>query len=51
MICDIEIEKHNYKSPIFLEDLDIENVLVSGGKNCKYCVGYLHDNYKIKPLI
>ena len=33
---DIEIEKHEfhrYKSPIFLEDVDIENVLVSGEKN------------------
>ena len=43
------------KSPSFLEDVDIENVSVSnkissGGKNCKYFIGYLYDHYKIKPL-
>ena len=54
----IEIEKHKfqrYKNPVFLEDVDIDNVLASnkisfGEKKCKYFVGYLHDNYKIKPL-
>ena len=53
-----ENEKHKfyrYKSPIFLEDIDIKNILVShkissGKKNYKYFVGYLYNNYKIKPL-
>ena len=40
---------------LFLEDLDIENILVSSkifssGKNYKYFIGYLYDDYKIKPL-
>ena len=55
---DIETEKHKfwiYKSPNFLEDIDIDNVLVSnkicpGEKNYKHFIGYLHDNYKIEPL-
>ena len=43
------------KSPIFLEDLDINNVLVSnkissGEKNYKYFIGFLSDDYKIKPV-
>ena len=41
------------KSPIFLEDID--NVLVCnkiflGERNYKYFIGYLCDDYKIKPL-
>ena len=49
---DIEIKKHKfypYKSPIFLEDVDIDNILVSnnissGEKNCKCLIGYLYDD-------
>ena len=55
---DIEIVKNKfylYKSPIFLKDLDIEKVLVSntissGEKNCKYFVGYLYNDHRVKPL-
>ena len=48
---DIEIEKSN----IFLEDVDIEKVLVSHkisfGEKCnKYFIGYLYNDHKIKPL-
>ena len=36
-------------------DVDIEKVLVSGRmffgeKNYKYFIGYLYDDYKVKPL-
>ena len=55
---DIKIEKYKFyphKTPIFLKDLDIENVLVSNKisfaeKNYKYFIGYLYDNHKVKPL-
>ena len=55
---DIEIEKHKfhrYKSPIFLEDRDVENASVSskisaGEKSYKYFIGYLYDDNEIKPL-
>ena len=55
---DIEIEKNKFyrhKTPIFLKDVDIEKVIVSnkislGEKNCKYFIGYLFDNHKVKPL-
>ena len=58
MFDDIEIEKHkfhSYESPIFLEDVDIDSVLVSNKissdeKNYKCFIGYLHDDYEIKPL-
>ena len=45
----------HHKSPIFLKDIDNEKVLVSskissGEKNYKYFSGYLHDDYKVKPL-
>ena len=48
-------KNHCYKSPIFLEDVDIENVLASNNissaeKNYKYFIGYLCDDYKIKLL-
>ena len=38
-----------------MSDVDNEKVLVSnkirfGEKNYKYLIGYLHDNYKVKPL-
>ena len=40
---------------IFLENLDIENVLVfknisSGKKNYKHFISYLYDDFKIRPL-
>ena len=41
----IKIEKKNlyhFKSPIFLED--------AGEKNLKQFIGYMYDDYKIKPL-
>ena len=56
---DIEIKKHKlyrYKSPIFLEDVDIDNVLVSnkispGKKKIhKYSVDYLCGDCKIKSF-
>ena len=56
---EIELEKHKFcrhESAIFLKDVDMENVLVankissSGKRNLKYFIGYLHDDYKIKPL-
>ena len=54
----IEIVKNKFyrhKTPILLGDVDIEKVLVSnkipsGEKNCKYFIGYLYDNHKVKPL-
>ena len=58
MLGDIEIEKnrfYHHKTPILLRDIDTEKVLVSnkipfGEKNCKYFIGYLHGNHKVKPL-
>ena len=58
MFGDIEIEKSNFyhhENPIFLEDVDIEKVLVSHkisfGEKCnKYFIGYLYNDHKIKPL-
>ena len=55
---DIELEKHKfgrYKTPIFLEDVDIKRVLLSnkissGEKNYEYFIDYLHDDFKVKPL-
>ena len=40
---------------LFLEDADIEKLLVSNkisssGKNYKYFVSYLYNDYKVKPL-
>ena len=57
-IGDIEFQKQkfqHYKNPIFLDGIDIDNVLVSnkiscGKNNYKYFIGYLYVNYKIKPL-
>ena len=46
-----------YKNPIILEDADIKNVflrtrfLLVKKKNYKYFIGYLYDDYKIKPFI
>ena len=57
-LSDIEIEKSKFyhdKSPIFLEDADNEKISVSnkisfGEKNYKYFIGYLYDDYNVKPL-
>ena len=51
----IEIEKKKFYRQFFLEDVDIEKVLVSkkipfGEKSYKYFIGYLNDNHKFKPL-
>ena len=56
---DIEIEKnksYRNKTPIFLKDVDIEKVLVSnkicfGEKSCKYFIGYLYNDNKVKSCI
>ena len=48
---DIEIEKHKFyhnKSPIFLEYVDINNVLVSN--KISFNEKNLYDDYRIKPL-
>ena len=55
---DSEIEKqifYRYKSPIFQEDVNSDNILVSNivssyGKKYKYFIGYLYDDYRDKPL-
>ena len=55
---DTEIEKqifYRYKSPIFLEDANTDNTLVSNiissyGKIYIYFIGYLYDDYRSKPL-
>ena len=55
---DIEIEKKNYRNKIpifFLKDVNTEKVLVSneisfGEKNYNYFIGYLYNDYKVKPL-
>ena len=56
--ADTEIEKdkfYGHKRPIFLENANIEKVLVSSKissdeKSYKYFIGYLCNDYKIKPL-
>ena len=58
MFGNIENEKnkfHRYKIPIYLEDLDIQNALVSNKissveKIYKYFIGCLWGDYKIKLL-
>ena len=53
-----EIEKNKFyrnKTPIFLKDVNIEEVLVShkissGEKNYKYFIGYLYNDHKVKPF-
>ena len=56
---DIELENnklyHHYGS-IFLGDVDTGKVLVSNKissdeKNYKYFIGYIYNNYKVKPLL
>ena len=54
----IEIKKNKFyrhKTPVPLRDVDIQKVLVSnkisfGEKNYKHFIGYLHNDYKVKPL-
>ena len=45
---------YRHKSPIFLEDTDIDKVLVSKmisfGEKTKYFIGYLYNDHKVKPL-
>ena len=56
---DTEIKKKKknkfylHKAPIFLIDVDTEKVptrFLLAEKNYKYFIGYLHNNYKVKPL-
>ena len=48
---DIKIDKlFHYKSPIYLEDVDMDHIFFWWKKNCKYFNGYCRDVYKIKPL-
>ena len=56
--ANIQYEKNKFqchKTLILLADVDIEKVLASGKisfaqKNYKCFIGYLYDNYKVKPL-
>ena len=56
---DTEIGKYKFyrhKSPAFLKDVDIEKILVSkkissGKKKCKYFIGFLYNDNKVKPLL
>ena len=56
---DIEIIKHKihcHKNPIFLEDVDIDNILISNKissseKNCKCFIVYMVDDYKIEHSV
>lgn len=58
MFGDNEIEKQKlrrYKNPIFLKDVDIDNILISNNTSCckksyKHFISSLDDDYKIKPL-
>ena len=52
-----EIEKdkfYRHKCPVFLEYVDIEKVFVSkkisSDEKNKHFIGYLHNEYKVKPL-
>ena len=55
---DIEIEKNDFycnKTPFFLRNVCIEKLLISkkisfGEKNCKYFIGYLNNDNRVKPL-
>ena len=47
---------YQYKVLLHLEDVDVNNVLVSykissGKKICKYFIGYLSDDYKIETWL
>ena len=58
--ADTEIKKKKKKSKFylhkatnFLKDVDIEKVptrFLLAKRNYKYFIGYLHNNYKVKPL-
>ena len=41
---------NHYKNLIFKKDLDIDNIFSSREKSYKYFIGYMDDDYKIKPL-
>ena len=46
---------YRYKNPIFLKDIDADNMLISSKisfskKNYKYFIGYTDYGYKIKPF-
>ena len=50
-----KINSTTIKVLYFLEDVDIDKVLACNKislaeKNSKYFIGYLHDDYKTKPL-
>ena len=55
---DIEVEKDTFychKSLIFLENVDIEKLLVSSKissdeKSYKYFIGYMYNDYKVKTF-
>ena len=49
------LKKNTAKKSYDLKDVDIEKVFVSnktcsGEKSYKYFIGYLYDDYKVKPL-
>ena len=54
----VEIGKqkfYQYKSPTILKHVNIDNIIVfkkisSNEENQKYFIGYLYNDYKIKPL-
>ena len=50
-----KIKFYRYKIPIYLKDVDIEEVLVSnkisfGEKKYKYFIGYLYNDHKVKAV-
>ena len=54
MILKLKNKFHCYKNPIFLDDVDIDNIFISkkistSEKNYKYFIGYT-DDHKIKPF-
>ena len=55
-VIEIEEDKvYGYETPILEIDLDIENILISQkvsfvAKIYRYFIGYLYDDYKVKPL-
>ena len=55
MFGNIKTEKRKFHHQILLEDLDIDNKVISrmvspGEPNYKYFIGYKDDDYKIKLL-
>ena len=46
---------YGHKGPVSLKNINIEKVLVSNKisfceKNCKYFIGYLYNDHKVRPL-